>query len=285
MKRSTAISIAVVGIPFVTVIGIFLAFLYGGLPIYNGTVGERGQFGDSFGVLTSLFSGLGFAGVVATIWMQQLQMRSQETARLAEVAERRSKFHLDTSADAYSQAWALLQDHNNDRVTWIRAGRLLGHARLSAAQVTVDEHKLSLEITRLEYRTFFSELLESKSAAFFFGGDQDLDIEEAARQSSRPLENQSQYAFRQHNLPTESLYAVWEAARWPESYDDPLDSTFSEDERDKVNFLSRGLDEYLRHRDNWTSLGGVVRPRRRNAEAARPEQHPIVTSTFRQPDH
>lgn len=268
MKRSTLVSIAVLVVPFVVVLGLFYSFISGDLAhilIAEKKIEARGQFGDSFGVLSSLFSGLGFAGVVGTIWLQQLQIGNQESARLTELAERRSQFHLDTSANAYSQAWTLLQDQNNSRHIWIRAGRLLGHARLSAAKVTVDEHKLSLEITRLEYRTFFSELLETRSAAFFYGGDAELTVEEAAQQSSLPRVGQGQYTLSLRDLAVESLYEVWEASRWPESYDDPLDQTFSEDDRGKVKFLSRGLDEYLAYRDNWVSLGGVVRPRRRSA--------------------
>lgn len=265
MKKSTQQSILALLLPFIVVIVLFGGFFYGelsNLSVNLSTMEIRGQFGDSFGVLTSLFSGLGFAGVVGTIWMQQVQIRNQESARLDELAERRSKFHLDTSAKAYSQAWALLQDHNNNRATWIRAGRLLGHARLSAEQVTQEEHKVSLEITRLEYRTFFSELLESKTPAFFFGGDHDLEIGEAAMQSSMPLEGHRLYSLPNRNIPVESLYAVWEASRWPDDYVDPLDSTFTDEERSKVKFASMGLHQYLTHREHWSSVGGKLRTKR-----------------------
>ncbi|EOI5775868.1 hypothetical protein ACMS0O_000971 [Cronobacter malonaticus] len=39
---------------------------------------EYGTLGDSFGVLNSLFSGLGFAGLVYTLFIQQKQIKSQE---------------------------------------------------------------------------------------------------------------------------------------------------------------------------------------------------------------
>ncbi|MCW9013518.1 MAG: putative phage abortive infection protein [Gammaproteobacteria bacterium] len=64
--------------PFIVVISIFL--LYGIVilvniwPIDSTTIGQAGVFGDSFGVLTSLFSGLAFAGLIVTIWQQKMDL-------------------------------------------------------------------------------------------------------------------------------------------------------------------------------------------------------------------
>lgn len=41
-------------------------------------VGKRGVYGDSFGVITSLFTGLGFAGLTITLVIQQMQIGKQE---------------------------------------------------------------------------------------------------------------------------------------------------------------------------------------------------------------
>lgn len=57
---------------------IFLAFYLGLIPLQGKDVAERGQFGDSFGVLNSLFTGLGFGGLVVTLILQQRQIRQQE---------------------------------------------------------------------------------------------------------------------------------------------------------------------------------------------------------------
>jgi hypothetical protein len=63
----------------------FLCWL--GLTIWNkeiigcllgyGTAAERGQFGDSFGWLNTLFSGLAFAALVATLFMQKNELELQ----------------------------------------------------------------------------------------------------------------------------------------------------------------------------------------------------------------
>lgn len=58
---------------------IFWLFYQGHFPLKGKDLAERGQFGDSFGVLNSLFTGLGFGGLVVTLLMQQRQLRQQES--------------------------------------------------------------------------------------------------------------------------------------------------------------------------------------------------------------
>lgn len=64
--------------PFALVIGLFIVYggviLYSIWPIDSNTIGQAGAFGDSFGVLTSLFSGLAFAGLIVTIWQQKTDL-------------------------------------------------------------------------------------------------------------------------------------------------------------------------------------------------------------------
>lgn len=64
-------------IPFVAIFILFLAFFSGFTPGMPTELDKKGQFGDSFGVLNSLFTGLGFAGLVVTLVMQQRQISKQ----------------------------------------------------------------------------------------------------------------------------------------------------------------------------------------------------------------
>ncbi len=63
---------------FALVLSIFAiyagAIVWNVWPIDSKTIGQAGVFGDSFGVLTSLFSGLAFAGLIITIWQQQEEL-------------------------------------------------------------------------------------------------------------------------------------------------------------------------------------------------------------------
>lgn len=65
-------------LPITLMATIFLVFYLGYFPLEGADIGERGQFGDSFGVLNSLFIGLGFGGIIVTLILQQKQIRQQE---------------------------------------------------------------------------------------------------------------------------------------------------------------------------------------------------------------
>jgi len=218
----------------------------------------KGQFGDSFGVLNSLFSGLGFAGVAITIWIQQTQIKSQEKERVDEVDERRSLFNLNAAIDAYDQARQLLEDGNNDRRTWIEAARLLGHAKVLGEGVTVDCHLRVLERNKLRYRTYFASILDGKTAAFFYGVDTpSLDADAAALESTRPMGVDGQRgAPETRYLAEASIYKVWEAAQWPDDFDDPLGQTFSDEEKDSMHYGDQqGLYLFLEHRNTYHVIG------------------------------
>ena len=51
---------------------------------------ERGVFGDSYGAVTSLFTGLGFAGLVFTILLQQREIKLQRDDFSAQLQEMQS---------------------------------------------------------------------------------------------------------------------------------------------------------------------------------------------------
>lgn len=65
-------------LPILITLVIFLLFFNGYFPLKGDDLEERGQFGDSFGVLNSLFSGLAFGGLIITLLYQQKQISHQE---------------------------------------------------------------------------------------------------------------------------------------------------------------------------------------------------------------
>jgi hypothetical protein len=254
---------------FVTTI--FLGFSiyilqYFEFPLTNTTAGT---FGDAFGVLNCLFSGLGFVAVLVTLWQQQRQIDTQAAELIEEKQKERSKFNLDTSLEAYQQACSLLENFNNDRETWIRAARLVLHGKKLAEGVTIDEHRRVLEYRRLEYRAFFSKLLATHGGAFFYGDREIGDLDEAARASTSRNERNGRVIISDNKeLSEASIYAIWEAAQWPTDYVDPLGEKFSEDERSNLILFYPGLAQFLEHKKNWRSVGGQLRRRDTNLAQA-----------------
>lgn len=225
-----------------------------------------GTFGDSFGALNCLFSGLGFAAVLVTLWLQQRQINAQAKEHHEEKQKERSKFNLDTCLEAYEQACDILENLNNDRETWIRAARLVLHGKKLAEGVTLDEHRRVLEYRRLEYRAIFNRILTTHAGAFFYGVRELENLDEAARQSTASSEHNGRVVIStSHELAEASIYAIWEAAQWPTDYVDPLGQKFSEDERAKLSLFFPGLAQFFEHKKQWRSFSGELRPRNVNA--------------------
>jgi len=177
---------------------------------------------------------------------------------LKEARQKDSLFYLESCVKAYDGAQALLKDGNNDRVTWIAAGRALVHAKNLADHVTVKAHRNVLELTRLEYRRFFDSVIRVKHAAFFYGiNDPTAFLADAARRSS---EGEGNTLSLERKLSEESIHAVWEAAQWPKGYEksDPLASTFADDELGSLYVLYPELYSYLQHRRTNSTFAGKV---------------------------
>ena len=63
-------------IAFISVIVIWLLF-WGGIDIFISDCTDRGTFGDKFGAVNALFSGLAFAGLIATLLYQKEELTLQ----------------------------------------------------------------------------------------------------------------------------------------------------------------------------------------------------------------
>ena len=107
----------VVFIPFAAAVMIFIVFFLSVEHIPGGSAEARGQFGDAFGVLNSLYSGLGFAGVVATLYFQQVQIKKQgeETKRqFLDAAERSYEDNLYRTLSVYRATLESVTRMNGD---------------------------------------------------------------------------------------------------------------------------------------------------------------------------
>ncbi len=199
------------------------------------------------------------AGVLVALGAQLLT----QGKNISETNEKRSLFYLDSCVKAYEEARSLLSDGNNDRATWIAAGRALIHAKELAMSVTEDAHLRVLELHRLKYRSFFHRSLADKTAAFFFGAEDHCIPTDQAAASSTAREQRGGRTVTStvNELSDKSLRAVWEVAQWPLDYTDPLNRGFSEDEQAKLTVLFPGLHEFLEHKQRWQSSSGQLFPR------------------------
>lgn len=254
----------VFAIPILLVVFLFVWFDKGDLAdrlIPHAGVVERGQFGDSFGVLNSLFSGLGFAAVAITILIQQRQISNQQKERQSDEEYRRSLFNLEKADEAYQTAIDTLEQGGNNRRAWVHSARLISHAMALADGVTVENHKRVLDYMSLRYRAVFHDFLHEKPASFFYGVDPSMQIDEAAKASTVGGMVNGRHSLNSVRMIDErSIYAVWKAAQWPEDYAEPSDAKFSDVEIEKLYVSYPAVKEFLDHRKKKISIFGQLLP-------------------------
>ena len=90
-------------------------------------------------------------GVGTLIW--------QIRAHNANIKQERSKFALESALDAYEHGLALLEDGNNNRVTWVTAARILERANEITSAISSPVHKAVMEVQRERYRIRASTIL------------------------------------------------------------------------------------------------------------------------------
>ncbi len=99
--------------PLLTIFGVILLWILTiiVLPMFFPDISERGQFGDSFGAINALFSGLAFAGAIWAILMKKkelaLQRKFEKT--LGEIKEQKETHQKRSFESSFFQ---LLDKHN-----------------------------------------------------------------------------------------------------------------------------------------------------------------------------
>lgn len=84
---------------FCLIAGVVLLWI--GIGIYASTRADPGEFGDMFGAVNALFSGLAFAGVILTVWLQSKELKLQRLeleATRAELAGQKEQLAQQTLA-------------------------------------------------------------------------------------------------------------------------------------------------------------------------------------------
>jgi hypothetical protein len=113
------------------VVAIFWFSVASSIPIPSEqTVEKYGLYGDSFGRLTSLFTALGFGGLIITLWLQQRQIRTQE----------RDAKHSRQKEDKgrYEEILFRLMDIYRQTLSEVRVGETTGRDVLRMALDRVD---------------------------------------------------------------------------------------------------------------------------------------------------
>jgi hypothetical protein len=145
-------------IPIAGTGAIFYLFFVGAFPLEGANLEERGQFGDSFGVLNSLFTGLGFGGLIVTLVLQQKQISHQEQEGIKQRRSEEKRHYEETLhrlLDLYSKT---LADVFNAKGTL--SGRSVLRGSTDRVFEAIKDEKVNLIPLKLQQRFECSELTE-----------------------------------------------------------------------------------------------------------------------------
>lgn len=137
-----AIWVGVIAVSSIIGYAAFLLFITRPIDAY--TIANAGVFGDSFGVLTSLFSALAFAGVAYTIASQREELKNQRI----EAAIQRSESEINRK-EIYKQGFEntffqMLKLHNQITMEIEKERRVHGAIRDFGGRLALKEMKLDL---------------------------------------------------------------------------------------------------------------------------------------------
>jgi hypothetical protein len=117
-------------ISMVSIVVVLGLWLWAYFSLRNVPFIDRGTFGDMFGAVNAVFSGLAFGGIIITIWMQKHELELQRK----ELISTRTELHRSASSQERSEEALSKQ-----------AANLKASAKLSALSTLVEYYNRELE--------------------------------------------------------------------------------------------------------------------------------------------
>jgi hypothetical protein len=143
--------------------GVFILWALTGVAIFYSPLegwGERGQFGDLFGSINALFSGLAFAGVIVAIMLQreELSLQRLELAQtrqeLAKTAKAQDEAQKALNKTMYAQSFKVAIDIIESPEAIDARRRVFGHRDEAEMQIPALWQSLLVEAAENVIRNF-----------------------------------------------------------------------------------------------------------------------------------
>jgi len=195
--------------------------------------------------------------------------------------EAHSEFYLKRAIDGLDILHDLLKDRNNDRITWIKAARvLLDNAKVSE-KITSNVHKVIYELKKDYIRHLLFMVLHPKNnitgvfeplpPRFFYGIEDwvdDILLDDAARASTDPVKARSVEIYKLLHTPKlsslneKSIVAIYEFLKYPDDYEDRLGDvkTWDLTKNECFDYLFESPWKYLKHKNEHVVHGGMCYP-------------------------
>lgn len=222
----------------------------------------------SFGVLIAILT-----------FVNERRRQEQESAR------NRAKFYLELAEKGFEEVYKLLQDQNNNRMTWLRAARVLLKTQELKTQINSEEYRRAFlqveERVRNElYRvlTIEGEHAERNSLPpqFYYGIEdwaEPITLNDAAIQSSTKIISHSinidsvipETPYKQLAVP--SIIAIYNFLKYPKDYEEPLINVKEwEEDWTRVTGIDQGAIKYIKHNKEYYVSDGKAFKRNKEQE-------------------
>jgi hypothetical protein len=186
--------------------------------------------------------------------------------------------YLKIANDAFNEVYNLLKDRNNDRIIWVRASRLLLKAISLKNKLITDDVKSAFSISEEQLRGELYRVLSYKKSEkknpeplppqFFFGiedWDSEKSLDNAALKSrsnmvvSRVIIDENIPDPSQKPLAIKSVIAIFDFLKFPEDYDDPLETVQDwNDNWEDSNGIFQGAKRFVHHTKRYFVINGKL---------------------------
>jgi hypothetical protein len=204
--------------------------------------------------------------------------------RDSQVTERKKQndeIMLRLAKEGFDETYDLLKDQNNNRVTWIRAARILYDSLGLKKEVELPQYVKAFNLAEERLRNQLYRVLqtepnnpeESDKASlpgqFFYGAkdwkDSKLTVDEVAVNSKSPIKSYSVSIDKvtpepkSGGLTESSVVAIYNFLKYPDEYEDPLNKIkIWEGHFDDGFGLEQGPRRYIYHKQNYIVIDGKL---------------------------
>ncbi|PHS32716.1 MAG: hypothetical protein COA95_02910 [Methylophaga sp.] len=246
--------------------------------------------GNVFGLIPSYLieqSTLPAIAISAGVLIASITYLRDKASQATEGKRKSDEINLMLAKEGFDETYELLKDLNNNRITWLRAARILYSSIDLKNEIDLPQYKKAFSHAEERLKNQLYRVLQIKPndpslsdtaslpAQFFYGvdnwRDNDLSLDNAAISSSSPIKayrvtiDRVTPETKSEGLSENSIVAIYNFLNYPENYSDPL----SEIELWSGHFhdgfgIEQGPRRYIYHKKHRYVHEGKMHDRRKN---------------------
>lgn len=211
-----------------------------------------------------------------------------KASQITEGKRKNDEINLMLAKDGFDETYELLKNLNNNRVTWIRAARILYNSIDLKNEINLLQYIKAFEHAEERLRNQLYRLLQttpdepssseniSLPPQFFFGvdnwRDNDLSLDNLAINASSPIKAYSVNLDKvtpepkSSGLEESSVVAIYNFIQYPENFSDPLSKIelWPDHFHDCRGGIEQGARRYIYHKQKHYVSDGAIRDRKIN---------------------